>query len=83
MDFVWGKASVKLLSLYTCDDCHSRQAGDSVSIEVEAFSNMRDLTDVIHKTPNRAQNMPVGWSSSSGPKRNHYRCPVCLQKERN
>jgi hypothetical protein len=80
MDFLRGKASLRLLSLYTCDDCRGTQTGDSVTIEIAAFTNLLDLVDMIHKKPNRAQDMPVGWASYAGPKRNHYRCAACMDK---
>jgi|LakMenE18May11ns_1017448.scaffolds.fasta_scaffold9387783_2 hypothetical protein len=82
MDFLYGKATIRLKTLFECEHCPSEQAGDTVTIEVSEFTDASELADEIKNTPNRAQNMPVGWSSYGGPKRDYYLCPKCKEESK-
>ena len=81
MQFSFGKATIKLLPLFACDKCRKQQTGDTVRLEVERFESLAELVAPISQAENRAQDMPIGWASYSGDKRNGYRrrflCGAC------
>jgi hypothetical protein len=84
MQFSFGKATIKLLSLFACDKCGKQQTGDTVTLEIARFECLAELVAPISKAENRARDMPIGWASYGGDKRNGYRtrfyCGACSAK---
>lgn len=83
MQFSFGKATIKLLSLFACDKCRKQQTGDTVRLEIDRFECLAELVAPISKAENRARDMPIGWASYGGDKRNGYRtrfyCEICKE----
>jgi len=83
MQFSFGKATIKLLPLFACDKCRKQQTGDTVTLEVTRFECLAGLVAPISKAENRARDMPIGWASYGGDKRNGYRtrfyCEICKE----
>jgi hypothetical protein len=79
-EFIFGKASIRLVCSFTCDRCHTKEKGDTIAIEVGRFESLAELVGAIAKEPQRAANMPIGWASYYGSKRTLFYCGVCSAK---
>ena len=83
MRYQFGKAVIKLKPLFACDVCGKQETGDTVTLEVERFESFAELVGPISKAENRARDMPIGWRSYNGDKRNGYAtrfmCEACKQ----
>jgi hypothetical protein len=70
-------ATIRYISIYTCDDCGRHQNGTTAEVQLDTVSCIKSFID---NPPQRSHDMPVGWASHYGPTRDIFTCG-CMRKD--